>query len=319
VLYVRLIPPGAADTVHYRVKIPKDARGPLNFSARLHYRKFSKYYTEFSYALQPKPGQDSRLVSLHYDSREYAPAPGAQVPEIPVVTLAQARVTLPVAPAGRKTEWRYSTDRQHWERWNDWGIGHLLQGDLKAAEFGFLRVTEARPEYADGWLNVARALIQEGEIERARLYVEKAMKLDSSLGRVWFFKAMAEKAEGDYDAALASLREAEKRYPRDRVVQNQIGRILFLKRDFRGAVEALRRALAIDTEDVQAHYNLMLAYKGLGEEENARRHERLFRRFKADESAQALTAKIRMLSAEDNNERQQIHEHESAPLAGRRP
>jgi tetratricopeptide (TPR) repeat protein len=319
VLYVRLIPPGAADTVHYRVKIPKDARGPLNFSARLHYRKFSKYYTEFSYASQPKPGQDSRLVSLHYDSREYAPAPGAQVPEIPVVTLAQARVTLPVAPAGRKTEWRYSTDRQHWERWNDWGIGHLLQGDLKAAEFGFLRVTEARPEYADGWLNVARALIQEGEIERAKLYVEKAMKLDSSLGRVWFFKAMAEKAEGDYDAALASLREAEKRYPRDRVVQNQIGRILFLKRDFRGAVEALRRALAIDTEDVQAHYNLMLAYKGLGEEENARRHERLFRRFKADESAQALTAKIRMLSAEDNNERQQIHEHESAPLAGRRP
>lgn len=316
VLYVRLIPPGAADTVHYRVKIPGDVRGPVTFHARLNYRKFSKYYTEFSYALRPKADQEARRVSLHSDSRAYERAPDAQVPEVPIVTLAQARVSLPVAPRGAKTGWRYSAERASWQRWNDWGIGSLLQGDLKAAEFGFLRVTEARPEYADGWLNVARALMQEGEIDRAKLFVEKALKLDASLGRVWFFKAMAEKAEGDYDAALASLREVERRYPRDRVVQNQIGRILFLKRDFRGAVAALRKALEVDTEDVQAHYNLMLAYRGMGDEENARRHERLFRRFKADESAQALTAKARMLSAEDNNERQQIHEHETAPLPG---
>ncbi len=318
VLYVRLIPPGAADTVHYRVDLPKDVQGPVTFHARLNYRKFSKYYTEFSYALRPKADQEARRVSLHSDSREYELAPGAKTPEVPVVTLAQARVSVPVAPRGAKTEWRYSAARTSWERWNDWGIGSLLQGDLKAAEFGFLRVTEARPEYADGWLNVARALIQEGEIDRAKLFVEKALHLDASLGRVWFFKAMAEKAEGDYGAALASLREVEKRYPRDRVVQNQIGRILFLKRDFRGAVAALRKALEVDTEDVQAHYNLMLAYRGLGDMENARRHERLFRRFKADESAQALTAKARMLSAEDNNERQQIHEHESALLSGGR-
>jgi tetratricopeptide (TPR) repeat protein len=318
VLYVRLIPPGAADTVHYRVRLPKNVRGPVTLQARLNYRKFSKYYTDFSYSLRPKPNQKAQLVSLHYDSRQYEPTPGARVPEIPIVTLAQARVSLPVAPPGVRTAWRYSTARAHWERWNDWGIGHLLQGDLKAAEFGFLRVTESRPEYADGWLNVARALIQEGEIDRAKLFIEKALKLDASLGRVWFFKAMAEKAEGDYDAALASLREVEKRYPRDRVVLNQIGRILFLKRDFRGAVQALERVLDVDTEDVQAHYNLMLAYRGLGDHENAQRHERLFRRFKADESAQALTAKIRLLSAEDNNERQPVHEHESVPLGGGR-
>ena len=34
VLYVRLIPPGAADTVHFRVAIPKDAEGPLHFRRR---------------------------------------------------------------------------------------------------------------------------------------------------------------------------------------------------------------------------------------------------------------------------------------------
>ena len=34
-LYVRLIPPGAADVAHYRLRIPKDVKGPLTFTARL--------------------------------------------------------------------------------------------------------------------------------------------------------------------------------------------------------------------------------------------------------------------------------------------
>ncbi len=37
-------------------------------------------------------------------------------------------------------------------------------------------------------------------------------------------------------------------------------------------------------------------------------------RFKADESAQAITGKYRQLNPEDNNERQGIHEHVSVPL-----
>jgi hypothetical protein len=65
---------------------------------------------------------------------------------------------------------------------------------------------------------------------------------------------------------------------------------------------------------VQAHYTLMLAYRGLGDTDKTAREEKLFRRFKADESSQAITAKARMLSPEDNNERQTIHDHESVPL-----
>jgi pyruvoyl-dependent arginine decarboxylase (PvlArgDC) len=55
----------------------------------------------------------------------------------------------------------------------------------------------------------------------------------------------------------------------------------------------------------------MLCYRGAGRLAEAAREEALFRRFKADESSQALTAAIRMASPEDNNERQLIHEHES--------
>ena len=51
--------------------------------------------------------------------------------------------------------------------------------------------------------------------------------------------------------------------------------------------------------------------------EKAAREQKLFQRFKADESAQAITAKARMVSPEDNNERQAIHDHESVEVAGR--
>jgi hypothetical protein len=70
----------------------------------------------------------------------------------------------------------------------------------------------------------------------------------------------------------------------------------------------------IDPEDVQMHYTSMLCYRGLGDGDKSAHEMALFQRFKADESSQAITAERRMLSPEDNNERQLIHNHESAPL-----
>lgn len=321
-LYVRLIPPGAADVAHYRVKIPKGARGPIALQARLLHRKFSHYYTQFAYAGKPVEGQSPSLVSLSHDSRKFDFSPAnvpanvsgqrKEIPSLPIVPLATATAKLNLSDA--PSEPAPVVRKEDRERWNDWGIGMLLQGDLKGAEYAFTRVTEAEPSYADGWLNVARALIQEGETDRAKPYLQKALAVDASLGRIHFFKALVDKADGDYDSAIASLQRVLAKYPRDRVVLNQLGRILFLKRDYQAAVSALQRVIAVDPEDVQAHYTLMLCYRGLKQPENAKREEALFRRFKADESSQAISGKARMASAEDNNERQMIHEHESAPV-----
>ncbi|MFN9299793.1 MAG: tetratricopeptide repeat protein [Acidobacteriota bacterium] len=294
VLYVRLIPPGAADTVHYRIQIPKNAKPPFRFEAKLNYRKFAHSYNEFAYEQRPN-------VSGPVKDR---------LPNIPIVTMAEAKAEVGTGA----TRWSPVVAKKDRERWNDWGIGLLLQGDLKGAEYAFTRVTEADSAYADGYLNIARALIQEGETEKAKGFLAKSLSVNSNLARTHFFKALTEKADGDYDAALASLRRVEAQYPRDRVMLNQMGRILFLKRDYPAAIATLNRVLAVDTEDVQAHYNLMLAYRGAGDTTRAAHHEKLFRRFKADESAQAITAKPRQLSPEDNNERQPIHDHESAPL-----
>jgi tetratricopeptide (TPR) repeat protein len=103
-------------------------------------------------------------------------------------------------------------------------------------------------------------------------------------------------------------------FPRDRVVHNELGRVLFLKKRYSDAVQEFEQTLSIDPEDLQAHYNLMLCYNGLGDDAKANEHKTRYLRFKADESAQAITGPYRQAHAEDNNERQAIHEHVSVAL-----
>ena len=76
----------------------------------------------------------------------------------------------------------------------------------------------------------------------------------------------------------------------------------------------LDRVCLVDPEDLQMHYTRMLCYRGLGDGTNAAREQKLFERFKAEESSQSITAQRRLLSPEDNNERQPIHDHESVSL-----
>jgi Tfp pilus assembly protein PilF len=332
VAYVRLIPPGAADTIHYRLRVPEDAKA-VTLRARVNYRKFAWWNTQWAYAGERDPQQGSYSAGASHDDGKWvftgdtSKVSGAmkQIPDIPTTVMAQHETTLPVVPASAPlpAEAAYpapqdkpvETSRAR-ERWNDYGIGLLLQGDLKGSEAAFLKVTEIEPGYADGWVNVARARIQEGNMTGAEEMLRKALQIDPSLAKTHFFLGTALKSLGRYDEALGHLRTAASAYPRDRVVLNQLGRVLFLQRKYKEAIESFTRVLAIDPEDLQAHYNLMLCYRGLGEHERATREETLYRRFKADEGSQSITGPYRQLHPDDNNERQSIHEHRQVPARG---
>jgi tetratricopeptide (TPR) repeat protein len=322
VVYVRLIPPGAADTVHYRVQIPENAGNKITLHARLCYRKFSWYGTQQAFAGQPDPTKPD-AVTADYDDRPTVftaslsgvSAKQEKIPDLPIVAIAQDEVTLPVVAHGAPTpEPRTVTQKAEWQRWNDYGIGLFLQGDLKGAAAAFLKVTEADPANPDGWVNIGRAAVQEGDMERARKVLETALSLKPDLARANYFYARVLRADGKYTAAADRLRKVLVQYPRDRVALNDLGRVLFLERKYDDAVKALNSVLEIDPEDLQAHYNLMLCYSGLGNEKLAKEHQTRYLRFKADESAQAITGPYRQLHPEDNNERQAVHEHVSVPL-----
>jgi tetratricopeptide (TPR) repeat protein len=202
-----------------------------------------------------------------------------------------------------------------WQRWNDYGIGLLLQGDLKGAEAAFQKITEIDAKNPDGWVNIGRAAVQEGDLDRAATVLQKALSISPKLARAHFFYAQVLRREGHYNEAEQHLRTVLEQYPRDRVALNDLGRILFLQRRYKEAVKVLDSVLAIDPEDLMAHYNLMLCYTGLGDAKDAHDHQVRYLRFKANEAEQTITGPYRQLHPEDNNERQAIHEHESVPLA----
>src|SRR5713226_9429465 len=266
VVYVRLIPPGAADTVHYRVSIPENAGSKITLHARLCYRKFSWWGTQFAFAgdSDEKSGQN---VTPDYDDRpaiftesiQGVSARQEKVPDLPIVTVAENEVTLPVvahnAPA---PEPKTIVKKEEWQRWNDYGIGLFLQGDLKAAAVAFQKITEADPNNPDGWVNLGRVAVQEGDMERARTVLEKALALSPDLARANYFYARVLRADGTYEGSAVRLRIVLAQYPRDRVALNDLGRVLFLQRKYPEAVKVLQSVFAIDPEDLQAHYNLML-------------------------------------------------------------
>jgi tetratricopeptide (TPR) repeat protein len=328
VVYVHLIPPGAADTAHYRLHIPENSGDKITLHAKLNYRKFSWFNTHFSFAgveaPETKLGGTDNKTTPDYDDRKWAfngdtsqvSGNVKAVPDLPIIIIAEDTKSLRVLPRSAAAPAPNTVSiKEDWTRWNDYGIGLFLQGDLKAAAVAFEKIIEADPRNPDGWTNLGRVLLQEGDTAEARIVLQKSLAIDPKLARANFFYAKTLREDGDYDGAIAHLQTVLAQFPRDRVVHNELGRVLFLQKRYAEAVTELEKTLAIDPEDLQAHYNLMLCYNGLGNDAKAEEHKARYLRFKADESAQAITGPYRQTHPEDNNERQPIHEHYSVALS----
>ena len=321
-IYAHLIPPGAADTVHFRLQIPKDARGKIHLQAKLNYRKFSWFNTHFSFAGVSEstgphdvtPSYDDRRMVFTGNTSDVSGKIKA-IPDPPIVVMASANADLTVLPANAPIpKSQVALNKADWQRWNDYGIGLLLQGDLKGAEAAFERVTQVDPTNPDGWVNIGRERVLVGDMTGARVVLDKALQLSPRLARTHYFYARVLRQTGDYDGAIAQLRQVLAQYPYDRVVRNDLGRVLFLQHKYAAAQAQFQQALAIDPEDLEANYNLMLCETGMGNPGMAHQYEVRYLRFKADESSQALTGPYLEKHPDDNRERQPIHEHISVPL-----
>jgi tetratricopeptide (TPR) repeat protein len=322
-MYAHLIPPGAADTAHFRLKIPDDCGDQITLSAKLNYRKFQWWGTQWAFAGVRDPQDPHPDVAKDHDDGKWlingstkgVSAKAEMIPDVPTVVMSQSTVTVPVAAKNAPTfAEKIESNAKDRERWNDYGIGLLLQGDLKGAERAFEYVTKLEPGYANGWVNVARARILEGNIDDAKPVLAKALSLNPQLASAHYFRGLAFKSDGDYAKAYDDFAAAAAQYPRDRVVRNQMGRMLFLQRKYADAVAELQKTLAVDPEDLEAHYNLMLCYRGLNNDDEANREEKLYLRFKADESSRAITGPFKLTHPDDNNEAQPVHEHLSVTL-----
>ena len=288
-LYNHQIPPGAGDTIHYRLDVPADVSGPLNVEVRLQYRKFDTTIMQYVY------GEDT-------------------VNELPILTLASDRLAFPIV-GGESVE-NEPSPIPEWQRFNDYGIGLLrkggkTKGELRQAEEAFKRV-EALGR-ADGPLNLARVYLAQGTVQdQAVAALERAAAFDppAPAWSVAWFTGMVNKQNGYLDEAIANFRsimeldddETRRRgfdFSQDYRLLNELGQTLFERsKQFRGenrrpqrdellneARGLFEKALELDPENVTAHFNLDLIWKLLGDRDKAAYHFDLYKKYKVDDNA----------------------------------
>ncbi len=279
-LYNHQIPPGAASTVHYALRLPQDLAAPVELTAKLHYRKFDTSYMRL------------------FQGDAFAGN------TLPIVTIAEDRVAFPVAAA----EDVDAPDIPPWQRWNDYGIGLLAKPDrgaLRQAEAAFRQV--AALGRAEGDLNLARVLIREGRLDEAAEALRRAAAGGAHPWSVAWFSGEVDLQNGELDAAietftgLAETRFAEARqrgfdFSRDYRLLNKLAGALFERAKLaaspaaaaewlNAAAQRYRQALVQDPENFTAHYGLAQAYARLGEEERAREHRQLHGKYRLDDNA----------------------------------
>jgi len=308
-LYNHQIPPGAAAVAHYALEVPPDVTEPLTVAVRFHYRKF-----------------DTRFLR-HVRGSDF------ERNDLPITLIAEDRITFPLSGGLRPAE-EQPASIPEWERWNDYGIGLLREGD-QGAHKGELRQAAAAFSVvedlgrADGPLNLARVYYKEGRLSEATEALRRAAEGEPP-APPWtlsWYSALVDREMGNLDQAIASLqalaenrfREARERgfdFGRDFRMLNELGRTLFERaRQERGAAQAerrrsllersrlwLERALGVDPEYAPAHFNLALTYAELGRADLAQEHRALHERYRTDDHAieRAVTAHRRRNPAADH-------------------
>ncbi len=291
-LYNHQIPPGAADVVHYLLEVPRDVTASIVVEVKLQFRKFDAAYVKYF--------QGERFTRN----------------DLPIMTLAVDRVTLPVEGAMSAPSSDVPPPEQ-WTRWNDYGIGLLRKGqsganrgELRQADAAFAQVEKlGRP---DGPLNRARVYIKEGRLEEAVAALRAAAVHDppAPAWSIAWFTGIVNKQNGHLDEAIRNFRsvvemdteETRRRefdFSQDYRLLNQLGQTIFERaKQERGSARAaerrrllaeavnwFRRTLAIDPENVSAHYNLSLLYAQLGDKPRAAEHRSLHAKYKPDDNA----------------------------------
>ncbi len=278
-IYANVIGPGTARTVHYHFKVPHGA-AITELTATLNYRKFTQEYNQFVFA-------------------------GKEVPEQPIIAMSTALRNTVSAP---------ESHRPLWERWNDYGIGLLLEGDTKAALAAFQKVTSLAPKNPEGPINQGRVLFIEGQVDRGLEILKEAEQRRPGYLKTAYFRGALNKKLGAYDEALADWKKVAETYPNDRELLLDIGRVEYLAGRYEAALQWIARVLAIDPENLGGLYNRMLCLGALGREEEFAEARRLYEYHKDDEDAMAVTANFKQNHPAANNEAQPIHAHVLWPL-----
>ena len=282
---------GRSDLVRYQFRVPANATGTLHLKTRLQYRRFTRVFSDYALG-----------KSLDY----------------PVVTMASAQYVMRVGENGPVPAGEIPKNAMpDWRRWNNYGIALIDQKQYPLAIDAFIRAAALDEKYRPmAHLNQAIGLIELDQYNQAARLLDGVVKTYPDNMRALFQQARVFIRRGQLDEAEANIRRVLAAYPRDRMSLHQLGELCKIKHDFSGARECYEKILAIDPEDLGAHYNLMLVFRKLGMKEEAKRASRIFADLKDDPGALPLANMFLRKHPEMSNESVFWHIHNLSPAPG---
>lgn len=236
VAYDNTVQSGRSALIRYRFHVPQTAAWPIKVTASIRYRHLRQTY------LNNVLGTDHPaypVVELSSRSR--------------VIDAGENGITAPL-PA----------DNPDWMRWNNLGIGYLDELQYADAQYAFAQVTRLRPDYKDGYINVALNYIEWEKYAQARAPLEKALTLAPRDARAMYYLAIVERREGHPEQAIADLESVVAQYPRARDALRELGISYYQQHRAEDAVATFKRLQDVDPDDLAAHYNLAVLYRRLG-------------------------------------------------------
>jgi len=241
VAYDNTIQSGRSALVRYEFRIPAGAAGPLSVTARVNYRHLRQSYLNNVF--------------------------GNDHPAYPVVELASRTRILNLGEnpaAGPDPQ-----DNPDWMRWNNLGIAYLDQLQYGDSMHAFEQVVKLRPDYADGYTNIAQTYIEWEKYSSARPSLEKALELSPNNARALYYLALVERREGHRDEEVADLQRVVEQYPQARDPRRELGIAYYQRHDYEEARKQFEALQSIDPDDLAAHYNLAVLYRRMGMKDKA--------------------------------------------------
>jgi len=294
-VFSNVIGPGTSDIAHYTFEIPENFSGKtLTIKTRLLWRKFNRTYTEFVYKNNPEGFKQF-----------------SDVPDLPVTEIAHDHIIMQISPVKDEavTEIMKANTTPQWMRYNDYGIGLLLEGDTRGARAAFEKVEILNPSSIEGSLNLAKTYIQDGNIDKAYLYLKKCEEIEAGNARVAWVWGLTLQKDGQYKKAVSAYQHVLEQFPEDRAALRNLGRTYYLNQQYNVAIKTLDKVLRIDPEDRIAYYHKMLCYQALGKNDEFEKAKAAYEFYQIDESAQEVTQAFRLKNPGANIMAQTVRTH----------
>jgi tetratricopeptide (TPR) repeat protein len=257
VAYDNSIQAGRSVLVRYQFRLPIDLKGPLTITAKVNYRHFRQSFMNNVF--------------------------GNDHPAYPVVEIASRSRTLNVGE--NSTTHPEAGDNPDWMRWNNLGIAYLDQLQYSDAVRAFGEVVKLRPDYPDGYTNIALTEIQWEKYDSARASIQRALSLNPANARALYYLALLERRASNFEAETADLRKVVEQFPESRDARRDLGIALYRQHDYPAAREQFEALQRIDPDDLAAHYNLSILYRRMQMDQKAAEQQTQFITKKFDPGA----------------------------------